>query len=59
MAKLAMMQVLASVEDEKTFFNLIFLKSQLRNSLEVQMEVCVCFFSQPLFKLQTSHTKKP
>lgn len=41
MTKLATMQVLANVEDKKTFSTLRFLKLQLRNCLKVKMDFCV------------------
>lgn len=39
-AKIVMVQVLGSVEDEKTLSNLAFMKSKLYNQLTPQFDVC-------------------
>jgi len=41
-----MVQVLGLMEDEKTFNNLIFMKSKLHNQLIAHFDLCVQMFTQ-------------
>ena len=52
-AKIAIAAVLGSVEDERTFSTLSFMKSKLRNRLRGHMDTCVKLFSQSFFTLET------
>jgi hypothetical protein len=51
LAKIAMVQVLGSVEDEKTFNNLSLMKNKLHNQLPIHLDLCVRIFSQNFFTL--------
>jgi hypothetical protein len=52
LAKLAMCMVGGSVEDERTFSALAFLKNKQRNALNVHLELCVRFKTQRFFQLE-------
>ena len=52
-AEIAIAVVLGSVEDERTFSTLSFMKSKLRNRLGGHMDTCVKLFSQSFFTLET------
>jgi hypothetical protein len=41
--------ILGSIEDERTFSMLGFMKSKLRNRLGGHLDICVKLFSQPFF----------
>lgn len=52
-AKIAHIQVLGSVEDERTFSSLSFLKSKLRNRLTTHLDLVVRMFAQDFYTLNT------
>jgi TorA maturation chaperone TorD len=52
-AELAAVQVLGSVEDERTFSTVTFSKSKLRNRLSEHLAACVGIYSQKFFTLET------
>ena len=52
-AEIAVAVVLGSVEDERTFSTLSFMKSKLRNRLGGHVDTCVKLFSQSFFTLET------
>jgi hypothetical protein len=49
LAKITFTTILGSVEDERTFSTLGFMKSKLRNCLGEYLNTCVKLFSQPFF----------
>jgi hypothetical protein len=51
-AEMAAVQVLGSVEDERTFSNVAFTKSKLRNRLSEHLAACVGIFSQKFYKME-------
>jgi hypothetical protein len=53
LAKIAVTHVLGSVEDERCFSSVRFLKNKLRNPLDNNLEVVVGMFSQRVFSLET------
>jgi len=53
LAKVAIIQVLGSVEDERCFSSLTFLKNKLRNSLDTHFECVVGMYTQKIFSLET------
>ena len=52
-AEIAHVQVLGSVEDERTFSSLSFLKSKLRNRLTTHLDLVVRMFAQDFYTLNT------
>jgi hypothetical protein len=42
-AEIVMVQVLGSVEDERTFSNLAFMNNKLHNKLTTHLDLCVMF----------------
>ncbi len=42
--EIAMVQVLGLIEDERTFNNLVFMKSKMRTRLTTHLDLCVCMF---------------
>jgi hypothetical protein len=50
-AEIAHVQVLGSVEDERTFSSLSFLKSKLRNRLTTHLDLVVRMFAQDFYTL--------
>jgi len=52
LAEIAMVHIIGSVEDERLFSNVGFLKSKLRNCLDDNIEVVVGMFSQRIFTLE-------
>lgn len=52
LAKMAVVHVLGSVEDERLFSSVGFLKSKLRNNLEEHIQVVVGMFSQRIYTLE-------
>lgn len=52
LAEIAVVMVLGSVEDERTFSSVKFLKSQLRNSLDAHLNLVVGMYSQKIFSLK-------
>ena len=52
-AEIAITAILCSVEDERTFSNLAFIKSKLRNRLGVHLDTCVRLFSQGFYSQDT------
>jgi zona occludens toxin (predicted ATPase) len=44
-----MVQVSGSIEDERTFNNLAFMKSKLRNRLTTHLDLCVCMFTHNFY----------
>jgi hypothetical protein len=53
LAEIAVTHVLGSVEDEKCFSSVGFLKNKLRNPLDNNLEVVVGMYSQRIFTLET------
>lgn len=51
LVELAVVQILDSTEDERTFSNLSFMKNKLRNRLTTHLDLCVRVFSQKFFTL--------
>lgn len=51
-AELAAVQVLGSVEDERTFSTVAFSKSRLRNRLSEHLPACVGVYSQNFYQLE-------
>jgi len=51
LAEIAMVEVLESIEDERTFNNLSFMKNKLWNQLTTRLELCVKMFSENFFAL--------
>lgn len=49
---MAVVMVLGSVEDERTFSSVKFLKSPLRNSLDAHLNLVVGMYSQKMFTLK-------
>jgi hypothetical protein len=45
--------IMGSVEDERCFFNLRFMKSKLRNTLTTHLDLVVKMFAQKFFTLNT------
>jgi hypothetical protein len=43
--EIIMVQVLGSIEDERTFSNLTFMKSKLTNRLTTHLDLCVRMFT--------------
>jgi hypothetical protein len=52
LARLAMCMVGGSVEDERAFSALAFVKNKQRNALNVHLELCVCLKTQHFFQLE-------
>ncbi len=52
LVELAMVQIVDSVEDERCFFTLAFMKSKLRNRLITHLPLVVCMFAQQFYTLQ-------
>lgn len=52
LAEVAVIHVLGSVEDERTFSSVAFLKSKLRNTLSMHLELVVGMYSQRIFSLE-------
>ena len=52
LAEIAMVHVIGSVEDERVFSSVSFLKTKLRNSLDPHLELVVGMYSQNLYTLQ-------
>jgi hypothetical protein len=53
LAEMAVVHVLGSVEDERTFSSVGFLKSKVRNNLEEHIQVVVGMYSQRIFTLES------
>jgi hypothetical protein len=53
MAEIAVTAVLGSVEDERTFSTLAFMKSKLRNCLGSHLDTAVKMFSQPFYNQES------
>ncbi len=51
LVKIAMLQVLESIENERTFSNLSFMKNKLQNQLIIHVDLCVRMFSHNFFIL--------
>jgi hypothetical protein len=49
LVELVIIMVLGSVEDEKTFFTLIFMKSKLRNWLTTHLKLVVKMYAQSFY----------
>jgi len=52
-AQIAMVHVFGSVEDERTFSTLTFLKDRLRNKLDHHLALVVGMHTQSVYSLQT------
>ena len=52
LAEIALVHVIGSVEDERVFSSVSFLKSKLRNSLDPHLGLVVGMYSQTLYTLQ-------
>jgi len=46
---LTIVQVIGSVEDERTFFTLTFMKSTLQNQLARHLDIAIRMFAQDFF----------
>jgi hypothetical protein len=53
LAEIANTTVLGSVEDERTFSSLKFIKSRLKNRLEGNLDTIVTVFSQGYYNLES------
>ena len=53
LAQITKMHVLGSVEDERTFSSLTFLKNTLRNCLDTNLGIVVGMHAQQIYNLQT------
>jgi hypothetical protein len=53
LAKLVIVQVIGSVENERTFSTLDFMKSKLRNRLVRHLDIAICMFAQDFFTKET------
>jgi len=53
LAEIAVTHVIGSVEDERTFSSLAFLKSKLRTTLVENLEVAVGMYSQKVYTLES------
>ena len=53
LAEMAIVHVLGSVEDERVFSSVAFLKSKVRNSLETHLQCVVGMYSQKIYTLET------
>ena len=53
LAEIAVIHVIGSVEDERTFSSLTFLKSKLRATLVDYLEVALGMYSQRVFTLES------
>jgi len=51
--ELAIVQVMDSVEDERTFFTLFFIMSKLQNYLVGHLNIAIHMFSQDFFTKET------
>jgi hypothetical protein len=51
-AELAIVSVIGSVEDERTFSNLTFIKSKLRNKLTSNLETVMRLYGQKIFSIE-------
>jgi hypothetical protein len=45
LAKIVIIQVLGSIENEHTFSTFNFMNNQLRNQLNMQLDLCIWFYS--------------
>jgi len=52
LAEIACVQVLGSVEDERTFSTLTFIKNRLRNRLTTHLELAVAMFAQRFYTME-------
>jgi hypothetical protein len=52
LVKIAMVQVIGFIEDERCFNNLIFIKSKLCNWLTTHLNLVVCMFVQQFYMLE-------
>jgi hypothetical protein len=53
LAKMVVVHVLGSVQDERCFSSLSFLKNKLRNALDEHLELVVGMYSQKIFSLES------
>jgi hypothetical protein len=53
LAKQAIVQVIGSVEDERTFSTLTFMKSKIRKLLVEHLDIAICMFTQDFFTKKT------
>jgi hypothetical protein len=54
-AKLTMVQIMGSMEDERTFSTLTFMKTRLHNRLCEHLDLVVCMYVQPFYTVDTFH----
>jgi hypothetical protein len=52
LAKLAMVQIIGNMEDERCFSTLAFMKSKLNNKLITYFPIVVCMFAQQFYTLE-------
>ncbi len=52
-AELAMVQIMGSIEDERTFLTLTFMKTRLWNRLCEHLDLLVCMFGQPFYTVDS------
>lgn len=53
LAKLVLVMIIGSVEDERTFSRLDYIKNKKRNSLDKHLDICVRAFEQNFYDLGT------
>jgi hypothetical protein len=49
--EITMVQIMGSVEDERTFSHLAFMKSKLHKKLTTHLDLCVCMFTQNFYNV--------
>jgi hypothetical protein len=49
LVELVMVQIVGSMEDERCFYTLAFMKSKLQNKLTTHLPLVVCMFAQQLY----------
>jgi hypothetical protein len=47
--ELDVVQIMGSVEDERTYSTLTFMKTRLRNKICEHLDLVVCMFAQPFY----------
>jgi trans-aconitate methyltransferase len=52
-AKLVVVQIMGSMEDERTFSTPTFMKTKLQNWLCEHLDLVVCMFAQPFYTINT------
>ncbi len=52
-AKLVVVQIMGSMEDENTFSTFMFMKTKLQNQFCQHLDLVVCMFAQPFYMINT------